>query len=89
MTTERDTHFFGFAKLLVAKLEKDGFVTPVYGVRPYTLIARAAYDLVRHAMYCDKINSAYWPGHPNYGQASDLYERETDARTEDIPDLTE
>ena len=49
-TNERDTHFFGFAKLLVAKLEKDGFVTPVYGVRPYTLIAQWAYDLVYHTL---------------------------------------
>ena len=50
MTTERDTHFFGFAKLLVTELAKNGFVTPVYGARPYTLIAQRAYDLVEHTL---------------------------------------
>ncbi len=44
--SERDTHFFEFAKLLVADLERQGFLTPVHGVRPYTLIARRAYDLL-------------------------------------------
>jgi len=43
---ERDNHFMGFAKLLVADLERQGFLTPVHGVYPYTLIARRAYDLL-------------------------------------------
>lgn len=47
--SERDTHFFEFAKLLVAELEQQGFITPVHGAYPYTLIARRAYDLVMHA----------------------------------------
>ena len=54
-TNERDTHFFGFAKLLVAELEKAGFIQPIHGVRPYTLIAQRAYDLVYHT----RVKTAY------------------------------
>ena len=49
-TEERDTHFFNAAQLLVAELEKQGFITPVRGVRPYSLIAHFAYDLVYYLL---------------------------------------
>jgi hypothetical protein len=64
-TNERDTQFREAAKFLVAKLEKEGFLTPVRGVRPYTLIAQFAYDLVYLALdtsgICLSTGSYDWP----------------------------
>lgn len=51
------------------------------------ILANAAYDLVRHAIYCDGITRPYWPGEAHYGQASDIYERETTAAANNIPDM--
>lgn len=89
----RETQFAGFAKALWDELP-DLNVNSLIAFDEWSetsekIIAQRAYDLVRHALYCDNINSAYWPGHPLYGQASDIYEKETAQKVSDIPDLTE
>ena len=82
----RDTQFQGFASSLGAEIaDTDGWNL----ADVEKLIARRAYDLVHHAIYCNGIDSAYWPGHPLYGQASDIYERGTTQDVSKIPDLTE
>ena len=56
MTTERDTHFQGFAKLLWHEVRKTSFDSP--GFSEYQqlerhlqlLIAQRAYDLMEHIM---------------------------------------
>ena len=82
----RDTQFLSFASSLAAEIaDTDGWQL----VEVEKLIARRAYDLVRHALYCNGIDSAYWPDHPLHGRASDIYERETTQKVDKIPDLTE
>lgn len=64
MKSERDTHFAGFAKLLMDDLidaqvehyhdnNREDFVT--------TLIAQRAYDLVHHALEYDSAEMVDWP----------------------------
>ena len=97
---ERNEHFKEFAHLHYPELSQLFFTmyARISELRPIeeidaieleikTLIAQRAYDLVRHAMYCNHINSSYWPGSPNFGQASPMYEHDTTARTNDVPDL--
>ncbi len=78
--SERDTHFFEFAKLLVTELERQGFLTPVYGAYPYTLISRFAYDLVNHTL---------WHSTPAGGSTIKKYQGMTiEEITQHIPDMT-
>jgi len=86
--SKRDTHFANFAQLLARELTQAHVFYETTGIGQ-KIIAQRAYDLVRHVIYCNNIDSHYWPGKPLYGEASDLYERETTIATDDIPDLTE
>ena len=90
---ERNAHFQGSAQQVAYKvldLIPNSLHTYSHDDQKLVaeIIAQYAYDLVRHAMYCNHINSSYWPGSPNFGQASPMYEHDTTARTNDVPDLT-
>src|SRR5258708_1149656 len=90
---ERNAHFQGSAQQVAYKvldLIPNSLHTYSHDDQKLVaeIIAQYAYDLVRHAIYSNHINSSYWPGSPNFGQASPMYEHDTTARTNDVPDLT-
>jgi len=100
--TERDTKFAEFARLhypelsqlfftMYARMSEQRPIEEIDAVEDEikTLIARRAYDLVRHAIYCNGISSHYWPNAEFFGQASAIYESETDSAMHSIPDLTD
>ena len=84
----RSEQFAGFAKAVVEKLYEQGGEWWDIGNDNWReewqeIIAHAAFDLVRHALYCDGLSPLAW------GHASDIYEREVNKRLEAVPDLPE
>jgi hypothetical protein len=86
MSSERDTHFAGFAKLLLAELDNEvGSITSIciesdtefneteFTQKMVQIIARRAYDLITHALVADALR---WPPLATI-------------TIEDIPDMTE
>lgn len=72
MSTERDTHFQGFAKLLMPELDSlfillyqayamgDMAKRDEYSQRIQTLLAERGYDLVSHSLEYSQ-DDVYWP----------------------------
>ena len=91
-TNERDVHFSGFAHALWSELlnannsnyiDVNVYDDPADPPNYIEVIARRAYDLVYHALYCNGIDSSF------YNSASDIYKHEIATKINTIPDLTE
>ncbi len=84
--SERDTHFAGFADLLYAEMDtiaqnlyNPNFITPGMQREIATIIARRAYDLVRHAI--DSVaGGIYTQSYVGMGEDADIA---------DVPDMTQ
>lgn len=99
-TGERDTHFLhGFAHLLFEDFEEmlredESDLTEVlfdetfpdrWRAKVEQRIARRAYDLVYHALFCSGLDASCWPGGPE--TASDIYRRQIARAASEVPDL--
>ena len=73
--SERDTHFLGFAKLLMAELDSKDYLWPEIRARYEQGIAQRAYDLVYHT----RLKTAYGMDLINIKQWIEL----------EVPDMTE
>lgn len=86
--SNRDDQFVGWAKVVYEKLARNvllsdkGMDIEAFKREQEAILARAGYDLVQHALYCDGLAPSAW------GHASALYEREITTHANAIPDLS-